>query len=416
MNNGPSTSNQLPTPAAASRAQTGAQSARSLRWRLVTYVGLGAIVVLGIVGWAGIELLKRSVAGDEDARIVNAAALSRQLVERVLDERARQVDLIAAAPSVAEAARKGSAVSEQKGLPKMSIPQLEQMFKDTRSQQVDPAANAYLTDLLKKLDIAEVMVTDEYGYNAVTTSPSSDFVQSDEGWWQTAWTSGMTTAQATADPATQRTVVELAAVIRDHSTRLGVVKVKFGLSVVDSVLAQGSSGGAMLRVDLVDSTGKVIASSVPGRRFKPFASFNSLAGHDAAHAFTYGADSVSQRGAVALANDGRWRVVAHMDLEDSTRAYDVARWSLLTGMAVILALVLVALFFVGRFIEQRITQPAKELAIAAESVANGDLSRRIDNTKTDDEIGRLGRAISAMIDELRHLATALKSPPSTRPT
>jgi methyl-accepting chemotaxis protein len=403
MNLDPSTSSQ---PGAAPDASR--RSGRSLRWRLVGGVGIGAVIVLGIVGYAGIELLKRSVAGDEDDHLVNATALSKQLVERVLDERARQVELIAAAPSVVAAAEKGTSVSRDRGLPKMSIPQLEQMFKDTRSQQVDPSAMTFLDDLLKKLDIAEVMVTDQYGYNAVTTSPSSDFVQSDEGWWQTAWNTGSTTAQATADPATQRTVVELSAVVRDHANRVGVVKVKFGLSIVDSVLAQGSAGGGALRVDLVDSTGKVIASSVAGRRFKPFTAFTALTGHDGGHAFTYGADSARQRGAVASANGGQWQVVAHMDLSDATHTYDVARWSMLVGMLAIFALVLAALFLVGRFIEQRITLPAAQLAMVAEAVAAGDLSKHIALSSGDDEIGRLARAITAMIAELRHLATALK--------
>ena len=124
------------------------------------------------------------MAGDEDARIVNAASLSKQLVDRVLAERRRQVDLIASAPSVIAAAKKGGEASRQKGLNKLAIPALEAMFKASRSQQVDQSAKSFLTDLLPKLDIAEVMVTDEYGFNAETTSPSSDFVQSDEAWWQ----------------------------------------------------------------------------------------------------------------------------------------------------------------------------------------------------------------------------------------
>ena len=47
------------------------------------------------------------MAGDEDARIVNAASLSKQLVDRVLAERARQVELIASAPSVDRGGREG---------------------------------------------------------------------------------------------------------------------------------------------------------------------------------------------------------------------------------------------------------------------------------------------------------------------
>jgi len=265
MNLRPSTSILAPT-----LSQTSEFSTRSLRWRFVSLAGLVSLAVLAGVGYGGLVVLRKAIAGDEDARIVNAASLSKQLVDRVLDERSRQVDLIATSPAVLAAAKKGAEVSRSRGLVTMSIPRLEEMFKATRSQQVDDGARQYLTTLLAKLDIAEIMVTDEYGYNAVTTSPSSDFVQSDEGWWQTAWGNGTTTAQATADPATQRTVVELARVIKDGKARAGVVKVKFGLSVVDSVLSQGSAGAGGLRVDLVDSSGKVIASSGAAARFKTF--------------------------------------------------------------------------------------------------------------------------------------------------
>ncbi|HEY9230307.1 MAG TPA: hypothetical protein VIP11_26885, partial [Gemmatimonadaceae bacterium] len=265
--------------------------AKSLQGRFLVIAGIGAAVVLAAIAYGGMFMLKKTMAGDEDARIVNSATLSKHLVDRVLAERSRQVDLIASAPSVIAAAAKGGQSSRERGLPQQSIPSLEAMFKVARSQQVDPAAKAFLSDLLSKLDIAEVMVTDEYGYNAVTTSPSSDFVQSDEGWWQTAWNSGATSALATADAATQRTVVELAAAIRDGGTKIGVVKVKFGLSVVDSVLAQGSSSRSSLRVDLVDSSGKIIASSAPQMRFKPFNGFAVAAAQPQREAFSLAGDA-----------------------------------------------------------------------------------------------------------------------------
>jgi methyl-accepting chemotaxis protein len=382
-------------------------SAQSLRGRMVAIAGVVAVIVLGAVTYAGLVVLKKTMAGDEDARIVNAATLSRQLVDRVLAERSRQVDLIASSPSTIAAAKKGAEVSRERGLPKLSIDQLEDMFKATRSQQVDPAAKAYLSDLVPKLDIAEIMVTDEYGYNAVTTSPSSDFVQSDEGWWQTAWTAGMTTAQATADPAVQRVIVELASVIRDGGKRIGVVKVKFGLSVVDSVLAQGSAAGSRLRVDLVDSVGKIIASSVPSTRFKPFSAFMTVASRPAGSSFAFRGDSLVQRGAVGLTNNGRWHIVAHMNDVDAGRAYNIARASLLGGVAVMLALIMGSLVLAGQFIQRRITGPALVLAEAAEAVAAGDLSKQVNLSGTKDEIGRLAAAVAAMIEELRRLANAL---------
>jgi methyl-accepting chemotaxis protein len=253
------------------------------------------------------------------------------------------------------------------------------------------------------------MVTDKYGYNAVTTSPSSDFVQSDEAWWRTASSAGVTSALAKYDSATRSTVVELAAVIRDHRANVGVVKVKFGLALVDSVLAQGTAGANGIRLDLVDSTGQTIATSAKDVRLKKFAGFQSLAGHDNGTAFNLVSDSVNRRAAVTTTNDGRWRVVAHMSEADAGHSYAVARMALIAGIVIMLGVVLAVLYFVGRFIERRITGPAAELARVAESVAGGDLSKKVTIAATDDEIGRLGQAVAAMIDELRRLAGALNS-------
>jgi|KBSSwiStaDraftv2_1062776.scaffolds.fasta_scaffold05396_2 methyl-accepting chemotaxis protein len=391
-------------------------SSRSLRRRFLSLAGIVSLVVLAGGGYGGLVVLRKSIAGDEDARIVYSASLSKQLVDRVLEERARQVDLIASSPAVLAAARKGAEVSRSRGLVTMPIARLEEMFKATRSQQVDDGARQYLATLLPKLDIAEIMVTDEFGYNAVTTSPSSDFVQSDEGWWQTAWNSGQTTAQATADAATQRTVVELARVIRDGNARAGVVKVKFGLSVVDSVLSQGTAGGNGIRVDLLDSAGKVIASSGVAARFKVFRAAAPVAAATPGSTFAFMTDS-TRRGSVALTNGSHWRVVSHMSEEDASHTYHVARTFLILGIIVMLGLLVTSVYFVSGFIERRITNPAAKLARAAEAVAAGDLSTRVDDIGGfDDEIGRLARAISAMIDELRRLAVALNQSSSETAT
>src|SRR5207248_6331794 len=130
-------------------------------------------------------------------------------------------------------------------------------------------------------------------------------------------------------------------------------------------------------------------------------------GHDSTEAFDYGLDVSRQRGAAITTNGGRWRVVAHMNQTDASHAYYVARWALVAGGLIILGLVLVSLLFIAQFIERRITGPAWELAVAAEAVAAGDLSKTVNEIGGDDEIGRLARAISAMIAELRRLASAL---------
>jgi methyl-accepting chemotaxis protein len=384
-------------------------SARSLRRVLTVVVSVSATILLGLVAAGGIVVLKKSVAADEDARIENAAVLSRQLIERVLAERARQVDLIASSPSVVAAAIRGAEVARQGGLTRETTASLEERFKAARSQQVDPDAIRYLAELLPKLDIAEVIVTDQYGYNAVTTSLSSDFVQSDEAWWQRAWNEGWSTAQATEDKVMNRTVVELARVIhaRSGNEKIGVVKVKFGLSTVDSVLAQGSDGAGALRVDLIDSTARIIASSDLVTRFSVMRGDTAVNHHFMGDVFSYGGDSVLQRAAITATNSGRWRVVAHMPEHDARAGYRAAKYALIAVVFAMLVALVFAMMTVTRFVERRITGPAEELAVAAESVAAGDLSRSVSDIGSDDEIGRLARAVNAMINELRRLATAL---------
>ena len=380
----------------------------SLRRRYVLTTGGAAIGLLALVTVAGSIGLSRSITQQQNAVLSDAARRSALLVDRVLAERLRQVDLIAWESSVIEAAKKGSAVSRHRGLPFLPISTLEERFKSTRSQQVDSTSLEFLLDLLPKLDIAEVMLTDQYGYNAVATSPPTDFVQSDEAWWQAAWKLGVTDADATEDKATGETVVELARAVRNHGVRVGVVKAKFGLSNLDSALVQAGVGTS-LRVDLVDSVGHVIASSAGGKRFQLLAGANDLPRAAADSIVGFGVDKSRQRGAVMNANDGHWRLVAHGDEATLGAPVFRAQLALLSGALIVLVAIVGALVLVSRSIERRITSPAAALAELAEAVAAGDLSREVRHAVSEDEIGRLSRAIAAMVADLRRLASALGS-------
>lgn len=60
-----------------------------------------------------------------------------------------------------------------------------------------------------------------------------------------------------------------------------------------------------------------------------------------------------------------------------------------------------------RLINRRIRRPAMELAALAESVAEGNLTVRVNPVESTDEIERLARALGTMVNELRRLARAL---------
>jgi methyl-accepting chemotaxis protein len=380
----------------------------SLRRRYVFSTGGVAITLLIVVTTIGSFALARSITQQQDAVLSDAARRSALLVDRVLAERLRQVDLIAWESSVIEAAIKGTAVSRRRGLPLLPISQLEDRFKATRSQQVDSTSLEFLLDLLPKLDIAEVMLTDQYGYNAVATSPPTDFVQSDEEWWQVAWKNGVTDANATEDKATGETVVELARAVRDHGRRVGVVKAKFGLASVDTALVQAGVGTS-LKVDLVDSVGHIIASSAGGTRFRTLTKAEDLTRGLAEGFINFGPVEGRQHAAVTAANDGHWRLVAHADEAALSAPVFRAQLAMFGGAIVVLVALIGALVLVSRSIDRRITTPAAALAELAEAVAAGDLSRQVGHGEAEDEIGRLARAVAAMVAELRRLALALGS-------
>ncbi len=299
-----------------------------------------------------------------------------------------------------------------------SLRPLEARFKGVEPQQVDPAAQQYLLAIGPTLDIDHVMVTDAFGNNAVITSvkASSDFVQRDEEWWQTAWKTGVSAPEVKTNDADKKSVIaEQSHVITNlGGHRVGVVKVKFGLASVDGALKQGIAG-TPVTVDLVDSTASVIAGSIAMKRGVAFPGFKVASDIPSGAAFSFVSDSntvaeanrVQELGAAAPAQGGRWSVVAS---EPQAVAYPRSRPASRGRVSALVgggAALIFGLNFFGRGIERRITAPAAELAAAAEAVAAGDLSTRVSSTSADDEIGRLSRAVAAMIDELRRLVGAL---------
>src|SRR5205085_835201 len=98
------------------RAPT-ADTTKSLRRRLVFFGGLAAAILVGGVGMTGLFALRRTTLSDADTRIAHSATLSKELIDRVLAERSRQVEMIAAEPLVIAAAEKGAVEALKEKLP-----------------------------------------------------------------------------------------------------------------------------------------------------------------------------------------------------------------------------------------------------------------------------------------------------------
>ncbi|MES2178838.1 MAG: methyl-accepting chemotaxis protein [Gemmatimonadota bacterium] len=381
------------------------RAAPSLHRRFIVGAGMGGAVVLIALGFFLNGLLERDIERQGDARIRDAAGRAQIVVMEALAERGREARVLAISPEVVSASREGTARAQSLGLVGTDIPSLERRFNLDRSLNVAPGTRAYLRNLLSPLEVAEMLLTEANGYNAVTTQTSSDFVQSDEGWWQSAWRDGTSAADAAYDSSAHQTTVSLATVVRDGAAKAGVLKLAFSVAPLVRSLA---SAGAGVRIDVLDSNSRVLLSAdsaSAGRMLRGMPTGQD----DVSAAADVLADSTPERAVAVRVNAGRWRVVAHQPTSAIAAQFRSTRTALAIGTGVLLVVLIGLLVAMNRFLNRRISSPATELAEAAEAVAAGDFSIELRRSTSDDEIGRLSRAIGAMILELRRLAQTIAS-------
>jgi methyl-accepting chemotaxis protein len=381
----------------------------SLRRRLVLWLGIASMVLVAGLAWGSYTWVQRSVRRQVTAQLADAAQRSAALVDRMLSERARSVRVLGGAPVIVDAAVLGAARAGELGLSSLSIAELEARFSRRRSLDVDARARDYLRALLPLEGIAEVMVTDAQGLNAVTTGLTSDFVQSDEAWWTDALTQDFTAPVASYDESAEAVSVTIAGAVRAFGTQtpVGVIKVVFGVDDLEQELAVAAERTGV-EVALLNTDGAIVAGSVRGERLVPIAGLTLDDRYVPLREFT-DADSIRQWATVAPAADGAWRVMAYLPEHAALAPLVGARMAILGGAAGLIALMIAALGFVGRMVARRVTEPADALATAAERVAAGDLTVGVRlSAMQNDEIGRLARGIGDMIDDLRRLVTTIR--------
>jgi methyl-accepting chemotaxis protein len=382
---------------------------KSLQRAIVLGAAIAAVAVLGVGALVAMRTAANFLSDRADIRLRDVARRGELVTEQVLLERARQVELIGAAPTIVDAARAGGARAAQMGLVGRPIEALEREMAATRSLAVSDVARRFLQRQLSPLGIAEMFVTDANGFNAVTTEMTSDFVQSDEAWWRDAIRKGLTTAEAEYDESARQTVVSMAAAIHEGERERadGVIKIAFGIGSLDAALAKATEND--VRLDVIDSRGRVIASSVQdSERMKALPGSEQLPNTPGDTVVRYSIANESHRAMISAANARTWRVVAQIDETIVLASLRKARPLIAAALLAVLAFIVATLWTMSRFLDRRISAPVTELATVAEAVASGDLSTAMIGSDANDEVGRLTRATAAMVDDLRRVVSALR--------
>lgn len=211
----------------------------------------------------------QSLALQSDAlKLADAAKDLSETLDRFLLERINEVKSWAEAPAVLAAARKVHAAHAKEGLDKLSVAQIESKFRIRKSLGLAPEARAYLSEQIRLSPyFGEVFFTDTMGFNVALTSPTTDFVQSDENWWQQAWSSGFFVGDIEFDASSNLWAIEIAAVIRDKGTgqSLGIMKavlaLRFAQQFSDRVARRLSQPGQLLHTQYAASPDGVASAN-----------------------------------------------------------------------------------------------------------------------------------------------------------
>ncbi|MGI9614694.1 MAG: ATP-binding protein [Acidimicrobiales bacterium] len=204
------------------------------------------------------QLSRESVAVNaQDQSVSVAREINATLLERVTD-----VTGWARNPLVVDGAIAANELAREQGLEGRPISVLEEDFNARRSTGVAPEAERFLkTEIEFAPEFGEVFFTDSNGFNAALTNLTSDFVQSDEDWWQDAWANGISVSDVEFDDSSNIFSVDVSVRIDDPSTdqRLGVMKSSLSVAFVQSITTARSIGSTEYTVALPD--GRLIAET-----------------------------------------------------------------------------------------------------------------------------------------------------------
>jgi methyl-accepting chemotaxis protein PixJ len=231
-------------------------SGTSLRSRLLQTILPVVLLPLIAASSLGYYLIAQRTERRIQQQLSDQALLTSEGTTAVLNELLDLPRSMADSPLVVNEAKAGSQKAIEAGLDDRPIEVLEADFAGSKLLRQHNALNTYLEKTVETAEISELSVTESHGFNVASSHPTTDFVQSDETWWQNSKANQQWIGPPDFDFASKGFTVELAQAIRDpqDDSFVGVIRAvvptrKFSL-MADYLKRTGISGSQ--RVQLID--------------------------------------------------------------------------------------------------------------------------------------------------------------------
>ena len=251
----------------------------TLHGKILTRTLIAALVpVLGLACVSALVLLPQTAEVEahlESEHATHAHEIVGQRLRLQAEAMANEIDAFmreriadaqgwAKTPVVVEAAKTGAAAHQEQGLVGMTIPAIEDRFLTVKSLRLAPQADAYLgAQIEASRHFGEVFFTDFHGYNVAMTNPTSDFVQSDESWWQRSWGKGLALGEVTFDDSAGIWSIDISVRIDDlgQGRAVGVMKTVLDLAPIQESADAYAREAPDVQVIVATGDGRLIAET-----------------------------------------------------------------------------------------------------------------------------------------------------------
>ena len=269
----------------------------------------------------------------------------------------------------------------------------------------------------------EVFLTDLPGVSIGSTDRTSDYLQSDEAWWQNALQQGEYIAQPEFDASTKTLAINMAVAVRASGSNrvVGVLRTTVNINSLADILVAGQIGRTG-HTDIYLPDAQVVTLTTAGNNAaeltvaKTDLDINKLV-QESKEYFTLSIagvpslialSDVAVRGAAGaqetdLIKNLGWQVVVQQEQAEALAPVQAQTNNILL-LAVVIA---IAAALAGVGLAQFLAGPIIRLNAAAEKVAAGDLSVQA-KVETNDETGTLAATFNSMVAQLRDMIASLE--------
>jgi methyl-accepting chemotaxis protein len=392
-------------------------------WKLQAKI-LTIIILVGLLSAVGMSLFsyfafsyETTKATGEELLAYGGEALNR--AADIVDGSVNALQALALSPSLIEAVQAANQSYADKSQAEIDA-EIARLDKAWSNEEESVESLVYsidhneLSDLLKRFqqkfpEEFEVFATDIQGLTIGMTARTGDYLQADEGWWQTAYNNGegaVSISEVSYDESSGSWAINIGIPIYDRVGKIiGVLRGTVDISVVFSAMSQirfDETGYAALLdrngMILYANDEKLLMQTVPQEILDFIQSGNNgwsqdykdLSGNRAVLAFQ------TMQG--ELADQLGWIILLDQDLSEvNLRVISNLAQSAVVALVVILLSVVIGIFF-----SRSIARPIEAIAGGLSQLARGLLHRDAATEKQQallnrgDEVGVLGRSMQAM--------------------